>query len=94
MKALVILTFLALAVAAVIWKMRKSEAEAELAKRKARERIKKQKKEAVTPDLDMTWPVIIAPVTGKNAPGQEAVDEPTMTAIEFEPSGGPKQAAG
>jgi len=88
MKALVILAFLALAVAAVILKMRKSQAEAELAKRKARERIKQKKKEAVTPELDITWPVIIAPVTGKNAPGKEsAVDEPTM-------SGGPKQAAG
>jgi len=95
MKALIILAVLALVVTAVIWKMRKTQAEADLAKRKARERLRKQKKEAVTPELDMVWPVLIRPVSGKNAPGQEpAVEEPTMTSIEFEPSGGPKQAAG
>jgi hypothetical protein len=95
MKALIILVILALGVSVVVWKTRKARAEAELARRKSLERHKKQLKKAVTPELDMVWPVIIRPVSGKNAAGHvQAVEEPAMTAIEFEPSSESKQAAG
>ena len=84
MKMLVFLIVFALAIYAMIWWMRKSQAEAELEQRKALERRKKQQKEALTPDLDMIWPVIIKPVTGKHPPGEEsAVEEPSMEEIEF-----------
>jgi len=87
MKMLVFLIIFALIITALVWKMRKSQAEEELAKRKAYERRKKQQKEAVTPEIDMVWPVIIKPVTGKHPPGEDkAVPEPMMTEIEFAPS--------
>jgi len=102
MKALIFLVLLALVVSGVVWKMRKSQAEADAARRKTRERLKKQKKEAVTPEMDMVWPVIIRPVTGNDPSAQEMADkELAMTAIECELSeplraqgGGAKKAAG
>jgi len=102
MKAFIILAFLALVVSGVIWKMRKSQAEADAARRKTRERLKKQKQKEVTPEMDMVWPVIIRPVSGNNAPGHEAAAEDlAMTAIECELSepltaqgGGSKKAVG
>lgn len=102
MKALIVLIFLALVVSGVVWKMRKSQAEADLARRKTRERLKKQKQKEMTPEMDMVWPVMIRPVTGNNAPGQEkAEEELAMTSIECELSepltaqgGGSKKAVG
>jgi len=87
MKMLVFLIVFALIITALVWKMRKSQAEELLAKRKDLERRKKQQREAMTPEIDMVWPVIIKPVTGKRPPGEdESVPEPMMTAIEFAPS--------
>ena len=87
MKMLVFLIFFALVISVLIWRMRKAQAEAELAQRKALDHRKKQDKEALTPEIDMVWPVIIRPVSGKHPPGEEAaVEEPSMTAIEFSPS--------
>ena len=37
--------------------------------------------------MDMIWPVVVKPVTGKRPPSEEeVVEEPTMTSIEFEPA--------
>lgn len=84
MKMLLFLIVFAVLISAMIWWMRKSQAEAELAERKALEKRKKQQKEALTPEIDMVWPVIIKPVTGKRPPGEEpAVEEPLMAEIEF-----------
>jgi hypothetical protein len=89
MKTFIILVFLALVIAAMIWKMRKFQAEALLARRKALESRKKQQKETVAQDVDIIWPVIIRPVSGKNPPGEKsATEELSMTAIEFAPSEG------
>jgi len=87
MKMLVFLIIFALVISLLFWRMRKSQAEQELARRKALERRKKQQKEALTPEIDMVWPVIIRPVSGKHPPGEEAADEePSMAEIEFTPS--------
>lgn len=87
MKMLVFLIIFALVISVLIWRMRKSQAEQVLAQRKALERRKKRQKEAITPEIDMVWPVIIRPVSGKRPPGEEAaVEEPSMAEIEFTPS--------
>jgi len=88
MKAFIFLIFIILVVSGMIWKMRKSQAEEALAHRKSLQSKRKQKKEAVTPDEVMIWPVIVKPVTGKGAPGEEPeIEEPTMTTIEFKSPG-------
>jgi hypothetical protein len=86
MKMLVFLIIFALVISVLIWRMRKSQAEQELAQRKALERRKKLQKESLTPEIDMVWPVIIRPVSGKRPPGEAAAEEPSMAAIEFTPS--------
>lgn len=85
MKALIFLIILAAVVSVVIWRVRKSDAEKHLARRKAAQLRNSQRKEAITPEKHVKWPVIIRSVTGN--PGSEAepeVPEPTMTAIEVE----------
>ena len=87
MKALIFLTVLALIVGAVIWWLRKSQAEAVLAQRKAVERRKQKDQESLTPEIDMIWPVVVKPVTGEEAPTEEnAAEELQMSTIEFESS--------
>jgi hypothetical protein len=90
MKMLVFLAVLLAVVFLVVKKVRKSQAEADLARRKEIARRRKREKETVTPDMDMVWPVLIRPATGKGASGDEAEAEPSMTSIEYEP---PEQAA-
>ena len=90
MKMLVFLIVLAGIVFLVVRKVRKSQAEAALARRKEIARRRKREKENVTPELDMVWPVIIRPATGKGASSEKAEAEPAMTSIEYEP---PEQAA-
>jgi Sec-independent protein translocase protein TatA len=85
MKILILLIVVALVVVGVKWKLRKYAAEAALARRKSVERMKKQKQEALAQDAEVIWPVMIRPVTGKGSEA-EAVEEPSMTSIEFEPS--------
>jgi len=92
---LIFLIFVVLVVSVMIWRMRKTQAEIELAKHESVERRKKQEKEALTPQEDITWPVIIRPVSGNAAsvkasdpehPEEETfVEEPSMTSIEFVP---------
>ena len=90
MKMLVFLAVLAVVAFLVFRKVRKSQAEAALARRKQIAKRRKREKENVTPELDMVWPVIIRPATGKGAPSEEADTEPAMTSIEYEP---PERAA-
>jgi len=90
MKMLIFLIVLAGIVFLVVRKVRKSQAEAALARRKEIARRRKREKKNVTPELDMVWPVIIRPATGKGAPSEEADTEPAMTSIEYEP---PERAA-
>lgn len=87
MKALIFLILVALVVSVVVWRSRKSQAEADLARRKALKRRREQAKETLTPENDMVWPVIIRPVTGKqSAEEKTANEELSMTAIAFEPA--------
>lgn len=90
MKMLAFLIVLVGVVFLVVRKVRKSQAEAAVARRKEIARRRKQERENVTPELDMVWPVIIRPATGKGASSENAEAEPTMTAIEYEP---PERAA-
>jgi hypothetical protein len=87
MKTSIFLILVILVISAMIWKMRKSQAEEDLARRKALERKRRKQKEAIAQDDEVIWPVIIRPVGGK--PGSEedpATEGSQMTAIEFEPS--------
>jgi hypothetical protein len=90
MMAFVSFALFVAALAFVIWKVHKSHTEAALARRTEVAKRRKQAKKVVTPELDMTWPVIIRPATGEGAAGEDSEAEPSMTAIEYEP---PKQAA-
>ena len=87
MKTFIFLLVVILVISAMIWKMRKSQAEADLARRKALERKKRKQKEAITQNDEVIWPVIIRPVGGKAGADEDPeAEEPQMTAIEFEPS--------
>ena len=96
MKSLIFLIVVGLVVSAIIWKIRKSQAEADLARRKDIERRRKEEKEAMTPEVDMIWPVVIRPLKSQGSPGgpsrgaqgaeEPAVEEPMMTSIEFVPA--------
>lgn len=91
MKTLVFVIFIIAVVSVMVWRLRKSRAAAELVRRKEVERRKRRDKEALTQDIEMIWPVIIRPVKG-DSPSSAAsgVEEPSMTAIEYEP---PERAA-
>lgn len=87
MKALIFLIVFGAVIALVVRKVRKDQAEAARERRKAVERRKRKDSEALSQDEEIMWPAIIKSVTGKGAPGDEAPsEEPTMTAIEFEPT--------
>ena len=85
MKTFIFLIFTAVIVAVVVRRMRKSDAEADLIRRKSIEHKKKQRQEAVTTEEVMIWPVIIKPVKGRNPDEADSeAHEPSMTTIEFE----------
>lgn len=85
MKALLFLIVLGSVIALLVWRLRKAQAEEARARRKALEQRRKKNSEAISQDMEVIWPVIVRPVSGKRPPGDgEAVEEPTMTAIEFE----------
>jgi len=87
MKALIFLVVFAAIIAVLVWRMRKNEAEAARVRRDALKKRKKQDSEALNQDMEIIWPVIIKPVSGKSPPGDESqAHEPTMTAMEFEPA--------
>ena len=86
MKALIFLIVIASVIAAIMWYLRKTQAEEIRSRHEAVERRKKNDKVALTPTEDVTWPVIIKPVKGDSPEEDTAVEEPSMTAIEFEPA--------
>jgi hypothetical protein len=86
MKMLILLVVFAAVGFFVVQKVRKSQAEAALARRKEVARRRKREKEVVTPEMDMVWPVLIRPATGEGGSVEDAEAEPTMTSIEYEPS--------
>jgi hypothetical protein len=87
MKAILFLAILGAVVALVAWKVRKEQAEAAVARRKALQQRKKKYNEALSQDDQVIWPVIVTPLGGKQATeAGEAAEEPTMTSIEFEPA--------
>jgi hypothetical protein len=91
MKALLFVIVIIAVVAVVAWRMQKARAVAALARRQDLERRRRKEKEALTPELDMIWPVIIRPVKGDQRSSADArVGEPSMTTIEYRP---PEQAA-
>jgi uncharacterized protein YpmB len=66
---------------AVFWYLRKSQAEADQARRKSVKRVKTEKKEAITAE-DVTWPTVGLKEDGD--PEEETDYEgPTMATIEF-----------
>jgi hypothetical protein len=86
MKALFFLIVLALVATVVIWRVRKSDAEADLVRKKATVLRNKQRKEAIAVEDHVKWPVIVKPISGKNPSEEEAeIHEPSMTTIEFKP---------
>ena len=87
MKALVFLLALGSVIAVLVWRVRKSQAEAAHARSVEKKRRQRKDSRALSQDTEIIWPVIIKPVSGRRRPGSEAaVEEPTMTSIEFEPS--------
>lgn len=83
MKTLILLVILAAVVSIAYWRVRKADAEKDLARRKAAQLRNSQRKDAITPEDHVEWPVIVRPVTG-NSGSEEEIPEPTMTAIEVE----------
>ena len=87
MKALIFLILIALVISVMIWTMRKSQAEADLVRRKSIKHRKKQEKKVLTSEEDMVWPTIIRTVKGDlRSSADSEIEEPTMTTIEFAPS--------
>ncbi len=84
MKMLIFLIVLAAVVTVVLWRVRKADAEKDLARRKEMQQKQQQRKETITPEDHVKWPVIIRPA-GKGVVEGEEMPEPTMTAIKFKP---------
>jgi hypothetical protein len=83
MKIFIFLIFIVSIVSVLVWYWRKSQAEADLARRKSTKRVRKEKQEAITAE-DVTWPTV-----GLRADGdpEEVTDYegPSMRTIEFVP---------
>ncbi len=87
MKALIFLIVIGVVVSVMIWTMRKSQAEADLARRKSIKSRKEQEKEVISSKEDMVWPTIIRSVKGDLASSADSeIEEPSMATIEFAPS--------
>ena len=87
MKALIFLIVIGVVVSAMIWTMRKSQAEEDLVRRKSIKRRKEQEKEVIASKDDMVWPTIIRSVKGDLASSADSeIEELAMTTIEFAPS--------
>ena len=81
MKTLIFLIFIAPVFYAVFWYLRKSQAEADLARHESRKRVKKVKKDAITAEA-VTWPTV--GLSEDDDPEEETDYEgPTMATIEF-----------
>lgn len=84
MKMLIFLIVLAAVVTVVLLKVRKADAEKDLARQKAMKKKQQQRKETITAE-DQEWPVIIKAAGKSVEEDEETLPEPTMTAIKFKP---------
>ena len=101
MKILIFLIIMAAVVSWMVWSMRKSQAEAVLAKRKNLQSLNKQRKEHIVPKDHATWPTVIGPASvlqatkldsdSEQPDEDEAVKDLSMASIEYVP---PEQLAG
>ena len=85
MKMLIFLIVLAAIVTVVLWRVRKADAEKDLARRKVMKKKQQQRKEFITPEDHVKWPVIIKASGKPVEEAEEELAEPTMTAIKFKP---------
>lgn len=84
MKMLIFLIVLAAVVTVVLWRVRKADAERDLVRSRELKQKQQQRKETITPEDHVKWPVVIR-AAGKPAEEvEEALPEPTMTSIKFE----------
>ena len=83
MEMLIFLVVLALVATVVLWRVRKADAERDLARDKAMKRKQEQRKEALTPVEYAEWPVIIRPTGKHSAEEDKELLYPSMTTIEF-----------
>ncbi len=87
MKAVIFLVVIALVLVAVIYRMRKAQAEEIKARHEVIQKRKEKSREAMLADQEVVWPVIVKTVTGDGKDideegGHDA--ELAMTSIEFE----------
>lgn len=83
MKMLIFASVLALVAAVVLWRVRKADAEKDLARHHDMKRRQKQRKHAITSTHHEKWPTIIH-VGGKpRIKNDDSTPEPSMTSIEF-----------
>lgn len=91
MKTLIFLIVTAALISMFIRKMRKSQAEATLARQKSFKHRKEQALESLTPADYSVWPVVGMAAAEEDSPGEEGdIEEPSMTTIEYKP---PEQLA-
>lgn len=94
MKALILLIILAAVVSIAFWRVRKADAEKDLAQRKAAQLRNSQRKDAITPKEHVEWPVMVRTITGNaGSEAEDEIPEPTMTAIEVEFDSEPAEQA-
>ncbi|NNJ66005.1 MAG: hypothetical protein HKP16_10575 [Xanthomonadales bacterium] len=87
MKAIIFLVAVALVLAAVIYRMRKAQAEEVRARHKEIQKRKEKSREAIMADQEVIWPVIVKTVKGDGSDVDEEAShdkELAMTSIEFE----------
>ena len=84
MKTLIVLILIASVFAVVGWHWRKSQLEADVARRKSLDRKRKEKKESITPAEDMIWPTVGPSEDGEVAEDSD-LEEPSMATIEYVP---------
>jgi hypothetical protein len=89
MKMLIFVIVLALVATIVLWRVRRADAEKNLARHREMKQKQKQRKHAITATHHEKWPTIIH-VGGKpRSKEEEAQPGLSMTSIEFEPSDRP-----
>ncbi len=85
MKMLIFLVVFALVAYVVLQKVRKADAEKDLARQKAMNLKKKERQKAIMPKHHGEFPVAILPAGKERVKKDEELPEPTMSTIEFKP---------
>jgi len=84
MKTLILFVFLVTVFAVVGWHLRKSQIEADIARRKAVENRREEKKESITPMEDKLWPTV-GPKKDGDVGEETDYEGPSMASIEWVP---------